>query len=71
MPPDKRPLPFCHGQDPKSNGKNKLAAALFSFERVLDAADGVLNLPLDLVGVAFRLQLVSPTVLPITCSLCP
>jgi len=30
---------------------------LFPFERVFDAADSVLNLALDLVGLAFRLQL--------------
>jgi hypothetical protein len=42
-------------EDPKANVKNKLAAGLFSLERVLDAADGVLNLPLNFVSVAFRL----------------
>jgi hypothetical protein len=57
MPPDERPLPLGYGRDPKPNEKNKLAAVLFSFERVLDAADGVLNLTLNLVGVAFGLQL--------------
>jgi hypothetical protein len=30
---------------------------LFPFERIFDAADGVLNLALDLVGLALRLQL--------------
>src|SRR5450759_359995 len=30
---------------------------LFPFERVFDAANGVLNLPLYLVGLALRLQL--------------
>jgi hypothetical protein len=29
---------------------------LFPFERIFDAADGVLNLALDLVGLALRLQ---------------
>src|SRR5664279_1240158 len=57
MPPDERSLPLGYGRDPKPNEKNKLAAVLFSFERVLDAADGVLNLTLNLVSVAFRLQL--------------
>ena len=37
--------------------KNELAAGLFSLERILDAADDVLNLTLDFVSVAFRLQL--------------
>ena len=30
---------------------------LFPFERIFDAADGILNLALDLVGLALRLQL--------------
>ena len=30
---------------------------LFPFERIFDAADGVLNLALDLVGLVLRLQL--------------
>ena len=37
--------------------KNKLEPSLFSFERVLEASDGVLNLTLNLVSVAFRLKL--------------
>jgi len=57
MPPDERPLPLGYGRDPKPNEKNKLAAVLFSFECVLDAADGVLNLTLNFVSAAFRLQL--------------
>jgi hypothetical protein len=57
MPPDERPLPFGYGQNPKPNEKSKLAAVLFSLEGVLDAADGVLNLTLNLVSVAFRHQL--------------
>jgi hypothetical protein len=42
---------------PSTNVKNKLLAGLFSFERILDAADGILNLLLDFVSVDFRLQL--------------
>src|SRR5450631_1970831 len=57
MPPDERPFPFGYGQNPKPNEKSKLAAVLFSLEGVLDAADGVLNLTLNLVSVAFRHQL--------------
>jgi hypothetical protein len=41
--------------DPKAREENKFAPGLFSFERVLEAADGVLNLPLNFVTVAFRL----------------
>ena len=37
--------------------RNKLVAGLFSFKRIHDAADGVLNLPLNFVSIAFRLQL--------------
>jgi hypothetical protein len=71
MPPDERPLPFGYGQDSKPNEKNKLAVVLFSFERILDAADGVLNLTLNLVGVAFRLQLGVADRLPTTCLTAP
>src|ERR1019366_4668314 len=37
--------------------KRSHSQCLFSFERVFDAADGVLNLALYLVGLALRLQL--------------
>jgi len=37
--------------------KSSHSQFLFSFERVFDAADGVLNLALYFVGLALRLQL--------------
>jgi hypothetical protein len=39
---------------------------LFPFERVFEAADGVLNLALYLVGLPSDSSLASPTVLPTT-----
>src|SRR5665648_281868 len=39
------------------NNQSSHSQCLFSFERVFDAADGVLNLALYFVGLALRLQL--------------
>src|ERR1019366_5799901 len=44
---------------------------LFPFERVFDAANGVLNLALYLVGLPSDSSLASPTALPTTCLTAP
>ena len=46
-----------HPRRPTHEPQHPSAAYLFPSQRVFEATDGILNLALDLVGIALRLQL--------------